>query len=211
MNNMDIYTKLQTTPKEAQKTIAAGRLKGFTDINPMWRIKALTETFGPCGIGWWFEILDKRLNEADGEIKAFVDINLFYVYEGQTSKPLFGSGGASFVSKYENGIYVSDECFKMALTDAIGSACKLLGMSGDIYFANDKTKYTGAQEEKPKSQTKREIALEKLDAVAKMCGCTKNEAFNVAKSSLKIEKPSSDKDYQAIIEYCDGVLRNGNN
>ena len=51
---MEIYEKMQDTPKEAQKQIGAGRLKGFTDINPMWRIKRLTEVFGPCGIGWWY-------------------------------------------------------------------------------------------------------------------------------------------------------------
>ena len=58
---MELYIQLQKTPPEAQKRIAAGRLKGMTDINPMWRIKRLTEVFGPCGIGWWYEITDKRI------------------------------------------------------------------------------------------------------------------------------------------------------
>ena len=36
----------------------------------------------------------------------------------------------------------------MALSDAIGTACKALGMSADIYFANgDRTKYTAPQEQ----------------------------------------------------------------
>lgn len=48
---MDIWCAVSTTPKEAQKTIKGGRLNGFTDINPMWRFKVLTECFGPCGIG----------------------------------------------------------------------------------------------------------------------------------------------------------------
>ena len=52
MNHMDIYEAVRTPPQEALKAIEAGRLKGMTDINPMWRIKALTERFGPCGIGW---------------------------------------------------------------------------------------------------------------------------------------------------------------
>lgn len=50
MDNMIYYKAFCNTPTEAQKPIAAGRLKGFTDINPMWRFKALTEVFGPCGI-----------------------------------------------------------------------------------------------------------------------------------------------------------------
>ena len=60
MNYMDIYNRLRKVPDEAKKAIAAGRLKGFTDINPMWRIKALTEAFGPCGFGWWYKITDKQ-------------------------------------------------------------------------------------------------------------------------------------------------------
>ena len=53
MDNMEIYNKARVVPNEAKKEITAGRLKGFTDINPMWRIKKLTEVFGPAGFGWW--------------------------------------------------------------------------------------------------------------------------------------------------------------
>lgn len=46
MDKMTIYEQCREVPKDAQKPIAAGRLKGKTDINPMWRIKKLTELFG---------------------------------------------------------------------------------------------------------------------------------------------------------------------
>ena len=48
MSNLDLYNKVRTVPPEAQKKITGGRLNGMTDINPMWRIKALTEQFGIC-------------------------------------------------------------------------------------------------------------------------------------------------------------------
>lgn len=51
-SNMILFEKFRTTPNEARKEIKGGRLKGFTDINPMWRFKVLTAVFGPCGIGW---------------------------------------------------------------------------------------------------------------------------------------------------------------
>ena len=141
MNKMDLYNSLRKVPEEAKKTIAAGRLKGFTDINPMWRIKALTEAFGPCGIGWWYEITDKRIEAYKDEIKAFVDIKLFYVLDGKFSQPVVGTGGASFVTMEAKGAYVSDECFKMALTDAIGVAAKNLGVGADVYYEKDRDKY----------------------------------------------------------------------
>ena len=148
MSNLTLYDKLRSVPAEAQKTITGGRLNGKTDINPMWRIKALTEAFGSCGIGWWYEITDKRLESTPlGEVSAFVDINLYYVLDGQVSKPVVGTGGSAFVAKEKNGLYQSDECFKMALTDAISVACKALGVGADVYWDKDTTKYTRPQAE----------------------------------------------------------------
>lgn len=140
--NMLLYNKFMNTPKEAQKTIKGGRLNGFTDINPMWRFKMLTEAFGPCGIGWKYEITDQRIIPGpDGKSAAFADILLYYKQDGQWSEGIPGIGGSAFVAKESGGLHMSDECFKMALTDAIGTACKALGMSADIYFSNDRTKY----------------------------------------------------------------------
>ena len=56
MDNLKIYNSVREVPEEAKKLIQAGNIKGFTDINPMWRIKTLTEQFGPCGFGWYSEI-----------------------------------------------------------------------------------------------------------------------------------------------------------
>ena len=50
--NMLFYSKLRSVPEGALKKIGAGRLQGMSDINPSWRIQVMTETFGPCGIGW---------------------------------------------------------------------------------------------------------------------------------------------------------------
>lgn len=112
----------------------------------MWRIKRLTEVFGPCGLGWWYTIKDKRL-EGDGEeIRAFVDIDLYYVWDGVTSMPVPGTGGSSFLTKERNGAYTSDECYKMALTDAISVAAKSIGLGADVYFEKDRDKYTQSED-----------------------------------------------------------------
>jgi hypothetical protein len=147
MDNMELFRQFEKTADEAKKPIEAGRLKGFTDINPMWRFKRLTEVFGPVGIGWKFVITDKQIVPgADGVVSAFVDILLFYKHENEWSEGIPGTGGSSFVAKESKGLYTSDECFKMALSDAIGTACKALGMSADIYFSKDRSKYTTAED-----------------------------------------------------------------
>ena len=87
----------------------------------MWRIKALTECFGLCGVGWKYEIVSERLEEGGkvGEVSAFVQINLYIKSDGVWSDAIPGTGGSSFIANESKGLYISDECFKMALTDAI--------------------------------------------------------------------------------------------
>lgn len=135
---MEIYKRVQSVPANAQKPIQAGRLRGKTDINPMWRIKTLTEVFGAAGFGWYYDIV-KQWTEtgANGEISAFCNINLYVKSGDEWSKPIQGTGGASYIAAEKNGLYTSDECYKMALTDAISVACKALGVGADIYWSAD--------------------------------------------------------------------------
>ncbi len=141
MGNLELYNHVREVPEDAQKPIMAGRLKGFTDINPMWRIKCLTEQFGPCGIGWYYKTVDKWTETINDETCAFVMIELYVFYESKWSQPISGTGGSKLATKERNGIYVSDECYKMATTDALSVACKNLGIGADIYWNGTKTKY----------------------------------------------------------------------
>ena len=142
MENMTIYNATRDVPEEAKKPIKGGRLNGKTDINPMWRIKTLTEQFGPCGIGWYYNVTKQWIVEHEEESAAFVNIELFIKVDGEWSKPIFGNGGSMFATKEKNGIYVSDECYKMATTDALSVACKQLGFGADVYWDKDNTKYS---------------------------------------------------------------------
>ena len=190
MENMKIYSDARAVPKEAKTPITAGRLKGMTDINPMWRIKKLTEVFGPVGLGWYYEITDERIVEgADGQYAAFTNINLFVKHDGEWSKPIVGTGGSMFVANQRNGPHVSDECFKMALTDAISVACKALGFGADVYWDKGATKYTQEQPE-PKDPTDiatgRKINKAQKEALLKVADGDV-ETVKKAKELLKIQ------------------------
>lgn len=181
MDNLAIYNKVREVPANALKEIGAGRLKGKSDINPMWRIKVLTETFGMCGFGWKYEITNKRLEQGgNNEISAFVDINLYVNDDGEWSAPIPGTGGSAFVANERNGLYTSDECFKMALTDAISVACKALGVGADVYWGSDNTKYNKHGNNSNTlsnvsnfSLTDKQIA--RLNAIAKAAGKTHDD------------------------------------
>ena len=135
MENLELWDALKQPPPEALKTIRGGRLSGMTDISPQWRYKALTEHFGPCGIGWKFNIVDVW-NEPgpDGQVFAFAKIE-FFISSGDNrwSDPIPGIGGSMLVAKEKAGLHASDEGYKMAVTDALSTATKMIGVAADIY------------------------------------------------------------------------------
>lgn len=144
----------------------------MTDIKPIWRIEKLTEEFGPCGIGWKTVITNKEIIEgAKGEKIAIVDIELYIRVEGQWSEPIIGTGGSSFVANEKSGPYTSDECFKMAYTDALSVACRSLGFGADIYYGeNSKTKYdnnkTAPAQNKPVERKISEAQAKRIFGIA---------------------------------------------
>ena len=141
-DELRFYNKSRAVPKEAQKAFNNGRFSG-TDINPMWRIKILTEMFGPAGLGWYYKVISERAETVGDTVMAIVDLEL-YIRDpatGEWSMPIYGTGGNVLLAKGR----ASDEGYKMALTDALSVACKALGVGADIYFEKDKTKYTAEQ------------------------------------------------------------------
>ncbi len=160
MGNMDIYEAGRKVPQEAQKAFNNGKFSG-TDINPMWRIKKLTELFGPCGVGWYTADVVERYEEHGEVTMAIVDLNLYVKVNGEWSKPIYGTGGNVLLRKGSP----SDEGYKMAYTDALSVACKALGIGADIYFSTDKTKYT---EVKPEAHTEKPV--EELKMKCECCG-----------------------------------------
>lgn len=151
---MEIWNKYKEVPSNALKDFDNGNFQG-TDINTMWRIKSLTESFGICGIGWYYDIVrtwNESLEDAN-TILTFAEIKLYIKVDGEWSKGISGVGGNKMLSKTKpksdgTGGYfkASDEAIKMAVTDALGNACRNLGFGADIYWANDKTKYTQKEE-----------------------------------------------------------------
>lgn len=169
-DNLKIYNAVKKVPDEAKRAITGGRLKGKTEINPMWRIKALTEQFGPCGIGWYYEVTKQWLEASGTEVAAFVNILLYIKVGDEWSKPIPGVGGAMFVEQQKGSAYVSDECYKMATTDAISVACKQLGIGADVYWEADKTKYTDPTQQPDGKTEADKIRLAPVEAELKRIG-----------------------------------------
>lgn len=146
-SNMDIYNSLRQPPKTALKQIGGGKLKNFTDINPQWRYEAMTEQFGLCGIGWYYDIIRTWEREcASGEILVFMEIALYVKENGEWSKPIRGTGGNKIVNIEGGKLVPNDEGYKNAETDALSVAMKKIGMGADVYAGKwDGSKYKNAE------------------------------------------------------------------
>lgn len=152
--NMTLYNAVRAVPPEAQKPIEAGRLKGKTDINPMWRIRVLTECFGPCGKGWYTDGVSYWTVpfEATGELAVFCQLKLHVKQGDEWIAPIYGIGGNKVIAREKNGMYLDDEAYKKAYTDAMSVACKALGVGADVYWQADRTKYSQQEEDDGKRQ-----------------------------------------------------------
>ena len=140
-DHLSLYNRVREVPEEAKKPISAGRLKGKTDINPLWRIQTLTREFGPAGIGWFTETTEMKFVETDKEKALYLHIRLFVKNEDGWSKPIEGFGGSMVVANEKNGLFLDDDAYKKAYTDAISQACRSLGIGADVYWESDATKY----------------------------------------------------------------------
>jgi hypothetical protein len=182
------WTQVATVPPSKLKTISFGALKGKSDINPQWRIKAMTEVYGLCGIGWYHE-LQKNWTETapNGTVMAFCLVNVYIKVDGEWSKPICGMGGNEIVSIAKEQLKQSDEGWKMAYTDALGTALKSIGVASEIYEGNfDGSKYqkqneSATTETKPKpteTQHQTPTLAQKINAIAAMA---KNNGIDAVK------------------------------
>lgn len=176
MDKMNVYKQLATPPADALKTIGGGRLKNMTDIKPQWRIEKMTEVFGPCGIDWKYEITRQWTEDGcDGQKMCFCNVNLYFRdSDGEYSDAIPGTGGNMLTAKEKNGLYSSDEAYKMALTDALSVAMKMIGMAADVYRgAGVDSKY--AQQNAPK-----EKPVDKTSIMGDVISLIKNSGFDDA-------------------------------
>lgn len=191
--NLKLYGMLEKVPQEARTTIEGGNLKGKTSINTMWRIKKMTEIFGPCGTGWFIEV-KKQWTEivSESKVMAFVNIDLYVKNPetGEWSKPIHGTGGNQLISQDRSGnVHGNDDAYKMAESDALSNACKKLGLGAEVYYENDYSKYT-CQNNAERVQTVQTVQ-QVSTAKPELNELSPNWKASIAKAASLNEKPEN--------------------
>lgn len=149
MENLKIWNSVKQVPQNFLKTIQFGYLKGKSDINPQWRLMAMTQAFGLVGHGWTYRITRTWSEQAPcGTVMCFAEVAVKTKLNGEWGEEFFGIGGSQIVELAKGAPKANDEGYKMAVTDALGVAFKSVGVAADIYFGNyDGSKYKSTCEE----------------------------------------------------------------
>lgn len=174
-------------------------MKGKSDINPQWRYKAMTETFGIVGMGWKFTV-DKMWTEpaANGETMAFVNVSVYVNIGGEWSQAIPGTGGATLIVSESKGMYNDDDAYKKATTDALSTAMKMLGVAADIYMGL----WDGAKYKEPAQSTDTTEAERKAKGLKTFADLK----LRAARVKISIEEPAADLTADQLLEHYKAQL-----
>lgn len=202
-NNLAHWNKLSQVPTDRLKTIGFGYLKGKSDINPQWRIMAMTEAFGVIGFGWNYRIVRTWSEKGeDGQVMCFAEVAVKVKIDGEWGEEFSGIGGSMICELAGGKVKSNDEGYKMATTDALGVALKFVGVAASIYLGDfNGSKYLKAADETALVQPPAPQPARPQPPVGK-APCTEN-AFQQALNRIlagEIELAKKVKDSFALTE-----------
>lgn len=126
-DNLSLWNELAPVNKEHIKNYKSrGNL---TTVDPQWRLKRLTEMFGPVGDGWGYKILE-RWSEMEC---AFVRLSVWY-YDPDSDKE---EGHENWTGEQIGGTLFAgapDDAYKSSITDALGKCASQIGVAADVYM-----------------------------------------------------------------------------
>lgn len=154
-DNLKLWQSIEKTPKDQTKAITGKSYSG-TSPKPHYLVHKATETFGPCGIGWGFQIVDERIEEgAGGERLSIARVKVWYEWEGRRGE-VEHIGGTQFSGTRKSGQPFTDEdAPKKSVTDALVKALSMIGFAGDIFMGRyDDSKYVRELEDEARQSNR---------------------------------------------------------
>jgi hypothetical protein len=140
--NKALWGRVFTTDPKAVKPITGKQYSGNSP-KPYWIVERLTDEFGPCGIGWGFNILNERFERfSDTDTLHIASVRFWYVLDGQRgeleqigqTKSSYTTGAGKFM--------LDEDAPKKSVTDALVKCASYLGFAGDIFSGRwDDSKY----------------------------------------------------------------------
>jgi hypothetical protein len=205
-DNLALWKSVERTPKEHTKPITGKAYKG-TSPNPHYLVHKATETFGPCGIGWGFNILSERIAEGSDGVKIHIaHVRVWYKWNGDTGE-VEHMGQTVFAGKNKNGAFTDEDAPKKSITDALVKALSMIGFAGDIFMGRyDDSKYVAALDEpdEPEGPPESHLACQRALS-AKFIAAPTVDALNAewkpaAESMKAVGIAGDDEIYKQIVQ-----------
>lgn len=142
----------KTSPKHVKKVNQGAR--SFSAIDPYYKIRKATETFGPMGEGWGYDGHTTVHETGSGSV-VIAHLDLWWMQGEQRCK--FGPvhGCCELTGTRRSGqAFVDTDAPKKAMTDALTKGLSYLGFSADVFFGKfDDNKYVQDLIREEKQQT----------------------------------------------------------
>jgi hypothetical protein len=146
-DNLALWEAVEKTPHNQTKEITGKAYKGNSP-KPHYLVWKATETFGPCGIGWGFEIVEEKLLDGALLESGFCErihmarVRVWYKWKADRGE-VEHVGQTVFSGKRKDGKPFTDEdAPKKSVTDALIKALSMIGFAGDIFMGRyDDSKY----------------------------------------------------------------------
>lgn len=142
MSNKALWQRAFTTDPRAVKEITGKQYRGNSP-KPYWIVERLTDEFGPCGIGWGFQIINERFERfSETDSLHIAAVRLWYVMDGVRGElEQIGQTKASYMSS-KGSFMLDEDAPKKSVTDALVKCASYLGFAGDIFSGRwDDSKY----------------------------------------------------------------------
>ena len=136
MDNKALWRRVCKTDPRHVKPITGKSYSGNSP-KPYWIVERITEEFGPCGIGWGFEILGERFEHFGtgdaAEALHVATVRFWYVLDGQRGElEQVGQTRAAYTTS-KGKFMVDEDAPKKSVTDALVKCASYLGFAGDIF------------------------------------------------------------------------------
>lgn len=152
-DNLALWHSVEKTDPNHVKAITGKAYKGDSP-KPHYLVWKATDTFGPCGIGWGFEIVEEKL--LDGALLApgfyerihMARVRVWYKWAGErgvvehVGQTAFSGRRKARDDGTPGAPFTDEDAPKKSVTDALIKALSMIGFAGDIFIGRyDDSKY----------------------------------------------------------------------
>lgn len=151
-DNLALWHRVEKTPESQTKPITGKAYKG-TSPKPYYLVQKATETFGPIGIGWGFDIVEEKLLDGALLEPGFYErihmakVRVWYKW-GDARGEVEHVGQTAFSGRRKGdgqrpgAPFTDEDAPKKSVTDALIKALSMIGFAGDIFMGRyDDSKY----------------------------------------------------------------------